>query len=39
MLFGPIFHSELLMTARRKRYYAARVLYGVALLYAMHQEV
>jgi len=39
MLFGPIFHSESLMTARRNRYYAARVLYGVALLCAMHQEV
>ena len=37
MLFGPILHSELLMTARRKRYYVARVLYGFVLLYALHK--
>ena len=38
MLFGPIFRSELIMTARRKRYYVARVLYGLALLFLLRQE-
>jgi ABC-type transport system involved in multi-copper enzyme maturation permease subunit len=32
MLMGPIFRSELLRTARRKRYYMLRVLYGLLLL-------
>lgn len=33
MLPGPVFHSELLTTARRPRYYAIRFLYGAALLF------
>jgi ABC-type transport system involved in multi-copper enzyme maturation permease subunit len=32
MLLGPVFHAELLTTARRARYYLARVVYGLALL-------
>lgn len=38
MLFGPVFHSELLMTARRRRYYVARFAYGLFLLYALRQQ-
>ena len=32
MLMGPIFRAELLRTARRKRYYMLRVVYGLLLL-------
>ncbi len=32
MLLGPVFRSELLRTARRRRYYTLRVLYGLLLL-------
>ncbi len=32
MLPGPVFQVELLTTARRRRYYAIRTLYGLALL-------
>lgn len=32
MLLGPIFRAELLRTARRKRYYVLRSLYGAVLL-------
>src|SRR5262245_29521081 len=38
MLFGPVFHSELVMTARRRRYYLARFVYGVFLLVALRQQ-
>jgi hypothetical protein len=31
-LGGPVFHGELLRTARRRRYYVLRFLYGLALL-------
>jgi ABC-type transport system involved in multi-copper enzyme maturation permease subunit len=33
MLLGPVFRAELLRTARRKRYYVMRLLYGVLLLF------
>jgi ABC-type transport system involved in multi-copper enzyme maturation permease subunit len=33
MLLGPVFRAELLRTARRRRYYAARFLYGVVLFF------
>lgn len=33
MLLGPVFRAELIRTARRKRYYAARFGYGLALLF------
>jgi len=32
MLLGPVFRAELLRTARRRRYYATRVAYGLLLL-------
>ena len=32
MLMGPVFHAELLRTARRGRYYILRLLYGAVLL-------
>ena len=35
MLPGPVFVAELRTTARRARYYAARVLVGVVLLVVM----
>jgi ABC-type transport system involved in multi-copper enzyme maturation permease subunit len=35
MLLGPIFNVELLTTARRKRYFAIRVLYGLVLLFVL----
>jgi ABC-type transport system involved in multi-copper enzyme maturation permease subunit len=31
-MLGPVFQAELLTTARRARYYLARVIYGIALL-------
>jgi ABC-type transport system involved in multi-copper enzyme maturation permease subunit len=34
-LFGPVFVKEMLEMARRKRYYASRVLYGLALLFVL----
>ena len=33
MLLGPVFRAELVRTARRRRYYFLRVLYGLALLF------
>jgi ABC-type transport system involved in multi-copper enzyme maturation permease subunit len=38
MILGPVFHSELLMTARRRRYYMARVFYGLFILVALWQR-
>jgi ABC-type transport system involved in multi-copper enzyme maturation permease subunit len=35
MLPGPVFHAELLTTARRARYYAIRTLYVLALLFVL----
>jgi ABC-type transport system involved in multi-copper enzyme maturation permease subunit len=32
MILGPVFHAELVTTSRRRRYYLARFLYGLALL-------
>lgn len=32
MLLGPVFRAELIRTARRKRYYVLRVVYGFGLL-------
>ena len=32
MLLGPVFRAELVRTARRRRYYLLRVVYGFALL-------
>ncbi len=32
MLLGPVFRADLLRTARRRRYYAIRLLYGLLLL-------
>jgi ABC-type transport system involved in multi-copper enzyme maturation permease subunit len=32
MILGPVFHVELLTTSRRRRYYLARVVYGLILL-------
>ena len=32
MLLGPVFRAELLRTARRRRYYAIRMIYGLLLL-------
>jgi ABC-type transport system involved in multi-copper enzyme maturation permease subunit len=37
MLPGPVFNIELLTTARRARYYAARVTYGLVLLAVLWQ--
>lgn len=31
-MLGPVFHAEMLTTARRRRYYVARFIYGVILL-------
>jgi ABC-type transport system involved in multi-copper enzyme maturation permease subunit len=33
MLLGPVFRAELLRTARRRRYYALRVVYGLLILF------
>lgn len=33
MLLGPVFRAELVRTARRRRYYVLRFLYGAALLF------
>jgi ABC-type transport system involved in multi-copper enzyme maturation permease subunit len=38
MLPGPVFHLELLTTARRARYYAVRFLYGMVLLFFICQN-
>lgn len=38
MLPGPVFRFELLTTARRPRYFVARTLYGLFLLYVLWQE-
>ncbi|MBX6315728.1 MAG: ABC transporter permease subunit [Isosphaeraceae bacterium] len=37
MLPGPVFHVELIITARRARYYGLRVLYGLILLLVLWQ--
>jgi ABC-type transport system involved in multi-copper enzyme maturation permease subunit len=40
MLLGPVFHAELLTTARRARYYVVRTIYGLIILcqiYLTHQ--
>ena len=33
MILGPVFQAELLRTARRRRYYLARFLYGIVLFF------
>ncbi len=38
MWFGPVFTFELITTARRGRYYAARVAYGLMLLFTFWTE-
>ncbi len=38
MRFGPVLTFELITTARRGRYYAARVAYGLVLLYTFWAE-
>ena len=38
MLPGPVFNVELLTTARRPKYYAIRVIYGLALLVIVWQN-
>src|SRR4051812_14424683 len=37
MLPGPVFSAELFTTARRARYYAIRVVYGMILLFFVVQ--
>jgi ABC-type transport system involved in multi-copper enzyme maturation permease subunit len=37
MLPGPVFHAELMTTARRRRFYAARFVYGLVLLFLVWQ--
>jgi ABC-type transport system involved in multi-copper enzyme maturation permease subunit len=39
MIPGPVFHAELLTTARRARYYAIRFAYGMILLFFVVQTV
>ncbi len=36
MLFGPVFHAELVTTSRRARYYAIRFVYGLILLFQIY---
>jgi ABC-type transport system involved in multi-copper enzyme maturation permease subunit len=38
MLPGPVFNLELLTTARRRRYYVARSVFGLILLYMLWQS-
>ena len=38
MLPGPVFNVELITTARRPRYYAFRVVYGLAILLLVWQN-
>jgi ABC-type transport system involved in multi-copper enzyme maturation permease subunit len=38
MLPGPVFRFELITTARRPRYFVARALYGLFLLFVLYQE-
>jgi ABC-type transport system involved in multi-copper enzyme maturation permease subunit len=38
MLPGPVFNLELLTTARRARYYAVRLIYGLILLFVLFQN-
>ncbi|MDR3635658.1 MAG: ABC transporter permease [Isosphaeraceae bacterium] len=38
MLPGPVFRFELITTARRPRYFVARTLYGLFLLFVLWQE-
>jgi ABC-type transport system involved in multi-copper enzyme maturation permease subunit len=37
-MLGPVFRSELITTARRKRYYVARFVYGLVLLLALGNQ-
>jgi ABC-type transport system involved in multi-copper enzyme maturation permease subunit len=37
-MLGPVFRFELITTARRKRYYVARVVYGFILLFALGSQ-
>ena len=37
-MLGPVFRFELITTARRKRYYVARVLYGLFLLFSLGSQ-
>src|SRR6516225_4271030 len=37
-MLGPVFRFELITTARRKRYYVARFVYGLLLLYALGNQ-
>jgi len=36
MLLGPVFHAELVTTARRARYYVIRFLYGLIILFQVY---
>ena len=36
MLLGPVFHAELITTARRARYYVVRTLYGLIILFQIY---
>jgi len=36
MLFGPVFHAELITTARRSRNYVIRFLYGIIILFVIY---
>jgi ABC-type transport system involved in multi-copper enzyme maturation permease subunit len=38
MVFGPVFHFELITTGRRGRFYVARIGYGLLLLIALSGE-
>jgi hypothetical protein len=37
-MLGPVFRFELITTARRKRYYVARLVYGLLLLYSLGNQ-
>ena len=37
-MLGPVFRFELITTARRKRYYVARVVYGLFLLFSLGSQ-
>ena len=37
-MLGPVFRFELITTARRKRYYVARLLYGLFLLFSLGSQ-
>jgi ABC-type transport system involved in multi-copper enzyme maturation permease subunit len=36
MLLGPVFHAELMTTARRARYYVIRLIYGLVILFTVY---